>query len=241
MYDITKFDQSTVAECGNAIKTAAAGASSMEDAANKIVGHLYNNLMDGDTSKKACALVRFYKTHPYDKLDSQLQKFAQGILASAAENQGLNCLTMLATTGDQPEWQSRATSQGHKAIPLGSAEMVDGIPMIAGLISQFGLDVGSVMQPDPALIGDLSQKTYNTFFVADAVDSPYIPAQDEFVIPFGIKSVLGIGGVLSSGELFVVIMFSNVSIPQATADAFKDIAPAVKDAVEQYVGAAIFA
>ena len=48
------------------------------------------------------------------------------------------------------------------------------------------------------LIGDMSKKTYDTFYVPESVGSPYIPTQDDFVIPNGIKSVLGFGGVLSS-------------------------------------------
>ena len=38
MYDITRFDQAAVTECRNAIKSAAAGSSSMEDAAKIEVG-----------------------------------------------------------------------------------------------------------------------------------------------------------------------------------------------------------
>ena len=79
------------------------------------------------------------------------------------------------------------------------------------------------------------------FYVPEAVGSPYIPFQDDFVIPYGIKSVLGFGGVLSSGELFVVIMFSKASIPSQTADGFKNLAPNVKAAVEPFVGNKVFA
>ena len=128
---------------------------------------------------------------------------------------------MLGTIGDQEQWNSRARSAGHQAIPLASAEIVSGIPMIARLINQFGIDIGAVMRPDPMLIGDLSKKTFNTFYVPEAAGSPYIPAQDDFVIRYGIKSVLGFGGVLSSGELFAVIMFSKVSISSKTAEIFK--------------------
>ncbi len=113
--------------------------------------------------------------------------------------------------------------------------------MIARLLNQFGIDVGSVMRPDPMLIGDLSKKTFNTFYVPEAVGSPYIPAQDEFVIPYGIKSVLGFGGILSSGELFVVIMFSKVSISSQTADISSRLAADVRQAVEPFVGNKIFA
>jgi hypothetical protein len=239
MYDFAKFSDADLKECGANIATLGGGASSMEDVANKIVNYLYENITDS-SGKTANALVRFYKTHPYSQLDSGLQGFAQGILGSAPSDD-TNCLTMLGTTGDDTAWKSRSTSNGHRAIPLASAEMVSGIPMISRLLTQFGIDVGSVMRPDPMLIGDLSEKTYNTFYVPEAVGSPYIPAQDDFVVPNGIKSVLGFGGILSSGELFVVIMFSKASIPADVAGKFSAVGASVKEAVEPFVGNKIFA
>ena len=153
----------------------------------------------------------------------------------------MKCLTLLATVGDQPQWNSRANSQGHMAIPLASEQVIASIPMISRLVSQFGLDVSAVVKPEPGLIGDLAQKTYNTFYIEQAAGSQYIPAQDEFVIPFGIQSALGFGGILTSGELFAVIMFSKTPIPAATAENLKALAPKVKEAVLSFVGAKVFA
>ena len=239
MYDFARFSDADLKECGANLAALGGGASSMEDAANKIVNYLYDNITDS-SGNRANALVRLYKTHPYDQLDSGLQSFAQGILGSAPSDD-TNCLTMLATMGDDSQWRSRSTSNGHRAIPLASAEMVAGIPMIARLLAQFGIDVGSVMHTDPSLIGDMSAKTYNTFYVPDAVGSPYIPAQDDFVVPNGIKSALGFGGILSSGELFVVIMFSKASIPADVAGKFNAMGASVKEAVEPFVGNKVFA
>ncbi len=241
MYDLTKFTQSEATECGNALRALGSAASSMETAANNIVQHLYNNVIDSETNEKACALIRFYKTHPYGQLASGLQEFASGIMGGAPESQDMKCLTMMATAGEHADWNSRSTSSGHRAIPLASADFVGGIPMIAQLVSQFGIEMGSVISPDPNVIGDLARQTFNIFHIADAVDSPYIPAQDDFVKPYGVKSVLGFGGVLSSGELFVVIMFSKVSIPASTASSFRDLSANVKEAVEPFVGGAVFA
>ena len=153
MYNITRFSQSDIHDCGNALRDMGSGGASMEEIANKIVRHLYDNLNDG--SQRSCALVRFYKTHPYGQLDSGLQQFAQGILGSKPEDD-VNCLTLLATAGDKPEWNSRASSEGHRAIPLASAEMVAGIPMISRLLSQFGLDVGSITKTDSVSISALA-------------------------------------------------------------------------------------
>ena len=241
MYDLTRFTQSEATECGNALRALGSAASSMETAANNIVQHLYNNVIDSETNEKACALICFYKTHPYGQLASGLQEFASGIMGGAPESQDMKCLTMMATAGEHADWNSRSTSSGHRAIPLASADFVGGIPMIAQLVSQFGIEMGSVISPDPNVIGDLARQTFNTFHIADAVDSPCIPAQDDFVKPYGVKSVLGFGGVLSSGELFVVIMFSKVSIPASTASSFRDLSANVKEAVEPFVGGAVFA
>jgi hypothetical protein len=48
-------------------------------------------------------------------------------------------------------------------------------------------------------------------------------AQEEFVARYGIRSVLGFGGMLSSGDLFTVIIFSRVAIPPETAEQFRVI------------------
>ena len=241
MHDLTRFTQSEATECGNALRALGSAASSMETAANNIVQHLYNNVINSETTEKACALIRFYKTHPYGQLAYGRQEFAIDIMGGAPESQDMKCLSMMATAGEHADWNSRSTSSGHRAIPLASADFVGGIPMIAQLVSQFGIDMGSVISPEPNVIGDLARQTFNTFHIADAVDSPYIPAQDDFVKSYGVKSVLGFGGVLSSGELFVVIMFSKVSIPASTASSFRDLSANVKEAVEPFVGGAVFA
>lgn len=63
MYDYAKFSDADLKECGDNIAALGGGASSMEDAANKIVDYLYDNIADS-SGGKANALVRFYKTHP---------------------------------------------------------------------------------------------------------------------------------------------------------------------------------
>ena len=241
MHDLTRFTQSEATECGNALRALGSAASSTETAANNIVQHPYNNVINSETTEKACALIRFYETYPYGQLACGLQEFASGIMGGAPESQDMKCLTMMATAGEHADWNSRSTSSGHRAIPLASSDFVGGIPMIAQLVSQFGIEMGSVVSPDPNVIGDLARQTFNTFHIADAVDSPCIPAQDDFVKSYGVKSVLGFGGVLSSGELFVVIMFSKVSIPASTASSFRDLSANVKEAVEPFVGGAVFA
>lgn len=241
MYDITRFTIRDMTECGNALRWFGSEAKSMEEAANRIVRYLYDHLIDKQTNGSACALVRLFKTHPYGELEADLQEFARGILGDQSVSSELKCLTLLATAGEKPEWNSRKTSGGHKAIPLPSEQVVTKLPMIRHLIKQLGLEINTVLNPDPNLLIVLEKKTYNVFHVPDAVGSPYVVAQEEFVIPFGIKSALGFGGIMPSGDLFAIIMFTKVPIPRATADMFKPLALSVKMAVLPFMEGPIFA
>lgn len=112
--------------------------------------------------------------------------------------------------------------------------------MIAALIKQFGLTIESVVSP-PQMADALSGKTYNVFHVPEARGSAAIPAQAEFVIPYGIRSALGFGGVLRTGDLFAVIMFSKVPIPEDTASRFRNVALEVKTLLFNLDDAAVFA
>jgi hypothetical protein len=88
-----------------------------------------------------------------------------------------------------------------------------------------------VIKPDPKLLLDTEQKTYNVFYVSEAPGCPHIPAQKEFVIPYSIKSVLGFGGVLPSGDIFAVIMFLKVPVSKEIANFFKTLSLNIKIAV----------
>lgn len=231
MFDLASFTLRDMTECGAALRKLGVGAHSMEEAANRVVRYLYEHLVDKPSGQPSCALVRFFKTHPYEEFDAPLREFATRMLDGRAPSPAMQCLTLLATAGDKPEWNSRKTSVGHQAIPLPSPEMVRRAPMISNLIKQLGLEIEMVVKPDPHLLTDLTQESFNVFHVPEAAGSPYIPAQQEFVIPFQIKSVLGFGGILPSGSLFAVVMFSKCPIGRETAELFKPLALNVKVAV----------
>jgi hypothetical protein len=74
------------------------------------------------------------------------------------------------------------------------------------------------------------------FHVAEALGSPFVPAQDPFVKRHGVRSVLGFGGMLPTGDLFTVILFTRVPVPRATAELFKPLALSTKLAILPFVG-----
>jgi hypothetical protein len=241
MFDLATFKMSEMIECGSVLRQSGAGAKSMEETAGRIVRYLYDHFLDQRGSQRACALVRFYKTHPYGELDEEIKAFARALSGDIERSPETKCLTLLATAGDHPSWNSRKYSSGHKAIPLPSAQVVSQAPMISQLIGQFGLAVHDVVKPDRAFMLELEQKTFNVFYVEEAAGSPFVPAQENFVAPYGIRSVLGFGGMLPDGNLFAIVMFSKVHVPREKADLFKTVSLNAKIAVLPFTGGAIFA
>ena len=236
MYEFAKLTDSAVADCGRDLRSAAADASSLQDAAGKIVRFLYDNLTDS-AGNTVNAMIRFFKVHPYNKLDFELQTYVRGFLmaysgpgSNPPPDSVLPCLTLMASVADL-----EALARRRKSIPLVNAGVITGIPMLNRLFEQFGIDVGLLANPDPASMGDLSTQTLNTFYVPEALGSPYVPGQEAFVAAFGVKSALGFGGVLSNGEVFFIILFPRVSIPAEVASAFSDLALSVKEAVAPFV------
>ncbi len=170
-------------------------------------------------------------TQCYGDLDEELQAAVSDVLQDDSPLPDMKCLTLLATAGDEPDWNLRRCSRGHKSIPLLSEQAVSQAPMIVNLFRQLGISVGRLINPDPKYLLDMSQTSFNVFHVPVALGSPVIPGQPNFVIPYGISSVLGFGGGLPSGEMFAVIMFFKVPVTHETAQLFKNLSLNLKMAL----------
>jgi hypothetical protein len=229
MFDLETFTLRDMSEFGSALRRLGDGAHTMEEVAHRVAQHLYDHLGDGRNGR-ACALVRFFKSHAYGGLDAGLQEFATAMLGDAPQP-GTRCLTLLGTAGDQPGWNNRENSVGHRAIPLASREMVNRIPMISSLLQQLGVAVDGLLATGSGILVEPEPSSFNVFYVPEARESPYIPDQEAFVRPVGVRSVLGFGGMLPRGDMFVVILFSKVAIPRETAEMFRTLALNVKMAV----------
>jgi hypothetical protein len=231
MYDLTRLTLQNVTEIGIALRGLGRESDSLETVAARCVHYFQQNFVDPTTGKSACALTRFFKTHAYGELPADLQTQAQQLVGAVTLPDEVKCLTLLSTVGDRAEWCDRKASKGHQAIPLTSQQAVSQIPMISQLIKGFGLNIDCVLAPDPKLLTKLAHKTCDVFHIQRAAGSEFIPAQSEFVEPFGIKAVIGFGGMLPSGNLFAIILFSKVEIPEATAQLLKTLPLSLKMAV----------
>ncbi len=239
-YDLSRFDLGDMLKSSISLREASAGAPTLEASAQRVCRFLYDELTGPDT-ERACALVRCYKTHPYGSLEPELQRFAKKQLAGNEEPPAsMKCLTLVATVGQNAAWNSRFLSMGHRAIPLPSPEIVERAPMISQLIKELGLEISSLLHGSPDVVKELAGKRHGVFHVKDAAGSPYIPAQQEFVQKYGIRSVLGFGGVLYTGDLFAVILFATVHISDTAAQRFRTLALDVKSSFSKFSEANVF-
>jgi hypothetical protein len=239
-HDLHRFELSDMIELSRVLRRLQSTSGSMEQTASTIVQYLYQHFANPQTGEKNCVLVRFFKTLRYADLEPNLKEFARTAIRDKADLKvDTRCLTLLATAGSRPEWNQRDSSSAHKAIPLATEEAVRRAPMVAQLIQQIGLDIAHVIGAAPSLMIDSDQQSYNVFHVREALDSPFVPAQD-FVRENGVKSVLGFGGLLPNGDLFAIMIFARVYIPRETAEMFRTLALGVKLAVLPFTRGPVF-
>ena len=230
MYQLTRFGLKEMTECGAALRRLGAEATSLEEVASKIVRFLYTHLMD-EAGHPACALVRAFKTYPSDLVGPTLQRFVAKKLGHDVLTSSRKCFLLIASAGQEPDWNDRLRSKRFQAIPLEGETFVAQFPMFSQLLTQFGVDLHTFLKPGCNLLVDQEEHRYNVFHVAEAFGSPYIPFQQEFVVPYRIQSVLGFGSLLPSGEIFAVILFSKVTISREVADRFQTLALCAKIAL----------
>jgi hypothetical protein len=236
MYSLASFSISDATECASELRKLGAGASSAQDVAQQTASYLYRQLGNDQTGRKDCALVRCFLTRAYRELDPQSQDCARRALACGPGSLDMKCLTLFGTAGELPEWNERGRSRHYRAIPLSGNESVAQFPMVSRLLHQLGVDLTTTTQPASNVSVDRTEHTLNVFHVAEAKGSPFVPAQEGFVIPFGIESILGIGGVFPSNEFFTIILFSRVKISRETAELFKTLATSIKLALLPFDG-----
>src|SRR3569833_3090086 len=98
--DLTSFVLAETLRTGREIRRVCADATTLEEAAQRMCQSLYDDLYDGDRSRRACALVRCYKTHAFRELPEALQSFVRASSPNAADvTDATKCLVLLGTAG----------------------------------------------------------------------------------------------------------------------------------------------
>jgi hypothetical protein len=241
LHDLEHFGLRDMIYAGKSLRESAEGARSMEEAVSSMVDFLYDSFCTKTSGTQCNALVRCFKTHAFGALPQDLRAAASGYGVGPTPPDSMRCLVLMASRGEEPAWNGRHGSRNHRVIPLPTARVVQDAPMVAQMIHQMGLEVAHVVGSPADILVDLRERSFNVFHVEEALGSAYLPAQESFVVRHGIRSVLGIGGLLPTGELFVVLMFSKVRITRETAAMFRTLALSVKLVLLPFSGGRVFA
>lgn len=184
------------------------------------------------TTFSSVVLARVFAVLPLRRLPDAERAWAErfAMLASRTVplDPGTPVLTLLGSAGLQPGWAKRETSVGHLAIPLVDAQLVDGAPMIAELLTSLQVDVqkrpgGSVIE-----LRRLAGGRDGRFYVADAQTSVdtrgrRIIAAEDFVAKHGVRTVFGMGGAYLGGEIVAAIVFTNEPLASIEVDRFPSL------------------
>jgi signal transduction histidine kinase len=208
VYDLRSFSLEDMYRCSAELRRAGILARGADDAARRIVGHFYERLVTSDTHERECALVRLFRMGHSPGDEAQPRTVI---------------LSLRATRGFDPDWNDPARSRNHRRIAVGADSPAADSPMIAALLARLGIPAG-LFSTERRLLED-PLPLFEVFHVEHALGSPFVPAQEDFVRPHGIQSVLGIGGLLPPSHVFIVLLFSRVLISRRVADLFRMVAP----------------
>jgi hypothetical protein len=156
------------------------------------------------------SLVRVFRLSRYEDLLPELQGLVD-------PNDGY-WMALMGTLGTEPDWCDRHLSKGHKVIPAGDSQT----PMLKAAFAQIGLKQKSGDSGGITFFEGAQQMT-RYFHVAQAEQSPYIPAQEEFVKAYQIQSAVGIGSPFLSGAGYLLMAFSKYRIEQSAAEKFAEM------------------
>lgn len=231
MGSISDLTVGAVADHARRVRDVAASASTFEEAAQALAEYARRQLGD----ERDVVLARVFRTMPLHQLPEDIAaKATQGAPSDVTLEPTTRCLALMGTSGVEEAWCTRARSEAHQAIPLPSETAVAKLPMVAQLLASLGYDLAEVVKPDADLMLELGDRTCGVLHIDDAVESPHVPAQEHFVEPYEVSSVLGCGGALPSGELFVLMLFVRSTVGAEVADLFRILAVSIKGALTRH-------
>lgn len=189
--------------------------TSVEEACTLLCGELCERCRAGAGEERSLVLSRIYLSLPFSALDPGSAAFAREKFGVSPAPGDL-FLTLVGTRGDHPDWCDRKSSKGHRAIPL-NRQTVTTVPMLARCFQQIGFDLELVLKAERGIHLDGVSSAFGLFHVEEALGSPFVPAQDEFVQPRGVRSVVGCGTMLPNGAVSIWIGFSRHAVAQGAA------------------------
>lgn len=194
------------------------GLANFEEAATIAVKSLYEDFIT-PTGDPLFALVRIFRVTAYDDLPPDLKKLTDPDIQY--------WIALAGTYGQEQNWCDRHQSVSHGVL---SAEHAT--PMLKAALKLAGVKWGSEASdhmPDPHNIA-----IEHYFYIPNAPHHEDIPDQENFILRYGIQSVIGIGSPFMSQSAYLAVMFSKMPINQTDCNKLIEIAPYLSTLLASY-------
>jgi len=210
----------------------------LEELAHGITNTVHNEL------KEFNVLSRIFVNLPYKSLPktnkSAVDALTDSLNVSSKIGRNTPILSLVGSSGKQGQWNDRKNSQGHVGIPLISTEFIDGIPMMARLLGDLGIDIEGINEEKAGITSNVIEESQGLFYVDDAhtrtdkKGRKIIAAQD-FVNAYNIQTVFGLGGQIRSNAYFTLIIFNNQHIPETETKLSLLFTSTIAEAFEPFI------
>lgn len=194
----------------------------VEEACGVLARSLHERCLSGGA--RSLVLSRIYLSLPHSALDPGSVQFVREKFGLSPSGSDV-FLALMATAGDRPAWCDRKESQGHRAIPL-DHQTVATVPMLARCFQQIGFNLDLVLAGEEGIHLEGVPSAFGLFHVEEALGSPFVPAQEDFVKPCGVRSAVGCGTMLPNGAVSIWIGFSRHAIARRAATPLIAMMPA---------------
>lgn len=235
MFDLTRFGLTDTFDLSAVLPEVAAGAASLEEAAERVVHFFYDNALDKDTGERSLAVVRCFMAQPFQRLPEDLQDRAVTASPAATPHPRQLCLTLLAAAGDEQAAHDDRMTRQRATTVLPSVAADAFTPMVAEVSQQVHRgesDGGLLRRVEPS---------YAIGYVSDTRDGGLLSSWSGVLVAYGIRSILTLTARLDPDLQVTVALDSKVAIPERTADAFAAVGIGLKLAMLPYVRADLLA
>lgn len=179
---------------------------SLEEASGLLCRELFEHCRTGPDAERSLVLSRVFLSLPFQSLDpetaSAVRSPRRGNRADALY------MTLLGTHGRAPSWCDRRLSARHRAMPFDRESPPDHA-MWRRCFEQVGFETANVLVERPEV-----WVPQGLFVVPEAAGSDSLPAQEDFIKPLGVMSVIGCGAALPDGAVSVWLGFSRHPIKE---------------------------
>src|SRR5574340_27014 len=216
-----------VARCVARVRELSSRASSIESFAQHLMQLFQETFRAPTGGHPEMVLSRCFVAQPFSEVAADVKSWLQLDQGrTTVQSSGL-CLSLMGSAGVVDGWNDPSRSSRYRAIPVEADRFATRFPMFAEIFRQIGISIDKPRLGEGMNIASAGTGC-NVFSVPVALGSPYVPAQNDFVKPFGVRSVVGFGGWYGQGRYFLVVLFTRVSIPQPSVELLRLLALSVR-------------